>query len=279
MTTAAPESSDEVSNFYQSIRDYWAELSRSPSGEYSHMLNFGYWAGPAPTLHHAQKAFVAELMKPLRGRTDLTRGLEVGCGIGGVTIEVLKSLPWVTMTALDISPEQLRLAANHAQQAGCQPRVAWREGSSMAMPFADGAFDFTLCIESTFHYPDKPRFFAENFRVIRPGGLSVVADITCEDTRLVLKKKGNHFESRERYRRMAESSGLEVVAMTSIGRDVYPPLLDCIRRFNTTHRSAVGKYWSMVMSNYRDLGLQGVMDYVILSLRKPGPAGAGAAAP
>ena len=33
------------------------------------------------------------------------------------------------------------------------------------------SFDFSLCIESSFHYDDKETFFAENFRVLKPGGI------------------------------------------------------------------------------------------------------------
>ena len=43
-------------------------------------------------------------------------------------------------------------------------------GHAGELPYADASFDAVLFFESPCHFPDRRRFFAEAWRVLRPGG-------------------------------------------------------------------------------------------------------------
>lgn len=259
----------EISRFYEHIRDYWELLSRSPNGNRSNMLNFGYWPAAVEHLFDAQQRFVREIWETLPDREKLHSGLEIGCGIGGVCINLLRSTRMLAMTGLDLSPQQLALARQNAATAGVASRLSLRKGSSMDMPFDDELFDFTLCIESTFHYRDKSSFFAENFRVLRPGGYAVVADMTCEDAEKVKYRRGNHFEARQSYIDRARSAGFLVQSIKDLGPNIYRPLHAWITAFNRQQRVPSGKYWSVVLHNYEQLAATGLMGYHLFLLHKP----------
>jgi SAM-dependent methyltransferase len=259
----------EISDFYALIREYWAALSSEGAAERSFMLNFGYWRSGMVALHEAQAAFLQRILAEVPQAPQFQRGVEVGCGIGGISVNVLRHRAQVHMTGVDISPAQLALARANALERGVSERFAAVEGNSMDLPFADGAFDFLLCIESSFHYEDKPRFLQEALRTLRPGGQAVVADITCRSPQRVKFRQGNHFEAPQTYLRWMEQAGFELLGWEDFGAQVYAPLHHCVLEFNRKHRSPVGKYWAMVLSNYSQLAESGDMGYCLFSLRKP----------
>ena len=47
------------------------------------------------------------------------------------------------------------------------------------LPFADQSFDAVFTKDAIVHIPDKPPFYREVLRVLRPGGLFVGSDWLC----------------------------------------------------------------------------------------------------
>lgn len=259
----------EISVFYKHIRSYWGRLSSSQCGQDSGMLNFGYWENDCPDLYLAQQNLLEKVYATLDHQACTETGLEIGCGIGGISIGLLSKMPASRMTSIDISSDQLTVARQNAESAGVLSRLNFREDDSMSLSFCDNSFDFTLCIESSFHYDNKEGFFAENFRVLKPGGQAVLADITCEDVGRVAFRRGNHFEGRRRYVEMAEEAGFVVELVEDIGSLVYQPLYRHILEFNKKNKELNGKYWSVVLHNYARLASVGLMGYCFFRLRKP----------
>lgn len=261
--------SSEIGDFYRHIRGYWGHLSAPQAGAGSGMLNFGYWQDECPDLNEAQLNFLDKVVSTIDHESFTSHGLEIGCGIGGISIGLLNKMPETRMVAIDISPDQLKVAHDNAEDAGILSRLSFREDDSMALSFDANVFDFTLCIESSFHYDDKKRFFAENFRVLRAGGQAILADITCENVEKIAFRRGNHFESRERYITLAEEAGFVVESIEDIGQFVYRPLYQHILKFNKKKRELNGKYWSVVLRNYTRLAEEGQMGYHFFRFRKP----------
>ena len=97
--------------------------------------------------------------------------LEVAIGTG-------LNLPFygeqVQLTGIDFSPAMLGIARDRARQLGSI--VNLQEADALALPFADASFDTVVCTFSLCAIPDDRRSVTEMNRVLRPGGLLLLAD-------------------------------------------------------------------------------------------------------
>jgi arsenite methyltransferase len=120
---------------------------------------------------------------PWRGDEQV---LDVGCGRGLMMIGAAGRLTSGRATGIDIwqaadqSGNTAGAALANAQAAGVADRVTIQTADMRALPFADGAFDVVLS-HWTVHNLDAARdrtlALEEIARVLRPGGLLVLADI------------------------------------------------------------------------------------------------------
>jgi SAM-dependent methyltransferase len=55
-------------------------------------------------------------------------------------------------------------------RVGLHDRVTFRQGSALAMPFAEATFDVVWTQDVFMNIEEKPRLFAEMHRVLQPGG-------------------------------------------------------------------------------------------------------------
>jgi ubiquinone/menaquinone biosynthesis C-methylase UbiE len=76
--------------------------------------------------------------------------------------------PGTNLTAIEFSPEMLKLAKERA--AGLQGQVDLRLGDAQALDFADESFDTVVCCLALCTIPDPARAVQEAYRVLRPGG-------------------------------------------------------------------------------------------------------------
>jgi SAM-dependent methyltransferase len=142
--------------------------------------------------------------------------------------------------------------------------------------FDDNALDFVYCIESSFHYDEKQKFFNEVCRVMKPGAIFVYADISCENVAKIAFKSGNHFSSKRELDNYITAAGMDIIEHRDIGNEVYEPLQRFTAWFNDellqaptgSGKAKVGRYWDLVNSNYTKLYRQGLMGYQIYKLRK-----------
>jgi ubiquinone/menaquinone biosynthesis C-methylase UbiE len=93
------------------------------------------------------------------------RVLDVGCGPGALTAELVRRLGATAVAAVD--PSEQFAAAAEERHPGVDVRVAAAE----ALPFADGEFDEVLA-QLVVHFMNDPvRGLAEMARVTREGGV------------------------------------------------------------------------------------------------------------
>ena len=100
--------------------------------------------------------------------------LEIAPGPGYFCIELAR-LGNYQITGLDISRSFVEIAGKNAAEAGL--KINFREGNASAMPFEDNTFDFTFCQAAFKNFSEPVKAIAEMYRVLRPGGLSVIADL------------------------------------------------------------------------------------------------------
>ena len=101
--------------------------------------------------------------------TDLEHGrvLETAAGTGVVTRALVATLPRdVSIIATDLNQPMLDYASSQLSSE----RVTWRQADAQLLPFANGMFDAVVCQFGAMFFPDKPRAFAEAYRVLKPGG-------------------------------------------------------------------------------------------------------------
>jgi SAM-dependent methyltransferase len=106
-----------------------------------------------------------------------TRGLDVGCGQGWY-VERMRAFGF-DVTGIDESAGQIALAARNL---GSSDLVSM--GSTLAIPAADGTYDFAYVINVLHHLSsveEQRAAFAEIVRVLRPGGLLFVHEINTRN--------------------------------------------------------------------------------------------------
>jgi ubiquinone/menaquinone biosynthesis C-methylase UbiE len=80
----------------------------------------------------------------------------------------------VRLTGIDFSPAMLAQARDRALKLGSD--VDLQEGDALALAFPDNSFDTVVCTFSLCAVPDDRQAVAEMHRVLRPGGLLLLAD-------------------------------------------------------------------------------------------------------
>jgi ubiquinone/menaquinone biosynthesis C-methylase UbiE len=103
---------------------------------------------------------------------DLENGsaavLDVGCGGGQNAVELLKRLPAIDLTGVDLSESQVDRATGRNRDFHSRSRFV--QGNALDLPFDDATFDIVYSIASIKHWPDQKRGLAECLRVLIPGG-------------------------------------------------------------------------------------------------------------
>ncbi len=93
------------------------------------------------------------------------RVLDVACGTGAVARVAAERVgDGRRVVGVDVNRAMLRVARTRL------PELEWREGSVVALPFADGEFDVVLCQLGLQFFPDRPAALREMRRVLAPGG-------------------------------------------------------------------------------------------------------------
>jgi SAM-dependent methyltransferase len=108
------------------------------------------------------------LSAPFAGFTGIVAGqraLDVGCGPGILTEELIARLGADAVAAVDPSPSFVEAARVRL------PGVTVAEASAEALPFPDEAFDATLAQLVVHFMPDPVAGLREMRRVTRPGGV------------------------------------------------------------------------------------------------------------
>jgi SAM-dependent methyltransferase len=138
-------------------------------------LNLGLWEGPGTEAE--AEAACRRLVQTVA--SVLPAGgvvVDVGNGLGTQDPLIAETIRPHRLVALNIAHWQLSAGKDRLREATAAP-VA---GDAGRLPLADGAADGLISVEAAFHFRSRRAFFEECHRVLRPGGVLTMTDISTE---------------------------------------------------------------------------------------------------
>jgi tocopherol O-methyltransferase len=195
MTTATPAGdvdaalNSAVERYYDTTLDLYERMW----GEHVH---HGYWnPGESPAAdgadrHEATDRLVHKLAE-FAAVPAGARVLDVGCGIGGPAL-YLAGDRGCTVQGVTLSAAQAARATQKAAELGLVDRASFARLDALSTGYPDASFDVVWALESLMHIPDRPAFFAESLRLLRPGGTLAVGtwasrdgDLSADDDKIL----------------------------------------------------------------------------------------------
>jgi ubiquinone/menaquinone biosynthesis C-methylase UbiE len=137
------------------------------------MSSHAAFTGSIPDTYHRYlgpllfEPYARDMVERVR-RAGGERVLELACGTGIVTRELLKALgAGGQLTATDLNEAMLAEARRYVPS---DARVRYQQADACALPFADGSFDLIVCQFGVMFFPEKAAAMREARRVLAPGG-------------------------------------------------------------------------------------------------------------
>ena len=131
--------------------------------------------------------------------------LDVGCGTGRLLERAARKWPDAHLVGVDLAPEMI---AEARRTHSGDVRFGFEVGDAAALPIDAASVDVAFSTVSFHHWADQLGGLRQVARVLRPGGLFVLADFQPPwPLRPVMRR----FHARRSRRRLFEEGGLAVI--------------------------------------------------------------------
>lgn len=249
-------------------------------------LNLGYWR-QAVDLDDACEALAMLVAEA----ADLGPGdtlLDVGFGFADQDLLWAEKCPPARIIGLNLTASQVEVARRRVTARGFDKLMDLRHGSATDMPLPDASVDKVVALECAFHFRSRERFFQEAWRVLRPGGRLVMADILpmprVSDGRGRLQQRlswwlvaskfaipPENAYTRPTYQALLARRGFTEIRLESIREAVYPPLHEYLRRHPETleRLHPIARLPARLALQFDAASVYRGLDYVLATAEKP----------
>jgi MPBQ/MSBQ methyltransferase len=147
--------------------------------------------------------------------------VDVGAGTGFATEAIVRAVAPDRVTMLDQSEHQLARAKRKGALAGVTKVI----GDAEALPFATDSRDRYVSTGSIEYWPDPQRAIAEAYRVLRPGGVALLAGPLRRTHPLArtLSDAWMLFPGEDEYVAWFERAGFEEIERVHVAPDWWDP--------------------------------------------------------
>jgi len=125
---------------------------------------------------HSRRRLATEELARMLAPKPGDRLLDIGSGLGGPA-RYLAKMCGCLVTGVDLTQEFVATAAELTRRAGLSAEVAFRQGSALELPLADGSFDLAWSQNVAMNIADRPRYYGEVRRVLKSGGRFAIQDV------------------------------------------------------------------------------------------------------
>lgn len=194
------------------------------NNEYT-MLHYPFFVKESDSFMQAQKNltdYCISLLNPLQNKEIL----EIGCGNGVQALYIYSKFGPSRITGIDLNKANIEIANSEKDRVKINNVQFLVDDAQCLTQIPSDSIDILLNIESAFHYPDKSAFLKEVYRVLKPGGQYLIADILSRRKKRegIMKLWGkpmvHHFWNKKRYDEEFLKSELKIHLSEDITRQV-----------------------------------------------------------
>ena len=243
-------------------------------------LNLGLWDGPGTEEEAATacRRLVQTVASALPAGGVV---VDVGNGLGTQDPVIAEITRPRRLIAVNIAEWQLSAGKDRLREASAVP-VA---GDAARLPLASGVADGLISVEAAFHFRSRRAFFEECYRVLRPGGVLSMTDISTErwprgPTELasglaqlrVFGLRPSAAMTAGQIAAAARTAGLVEVEVTRCGDRVIAPSLRVIgARLSGSPRAPLGHRTAarVLLSQVELLWRHRIIDYLLVRAARP----------
>jgi SAM-dependent methyltransferase len=109
---------------------------------------------------------------PIKAGQDI---VDIGCGLGGPARYMAKRFQ-CNVSGLDITESFVEVANKLTLLLRMEQQVKIEHGDGQRLPYPDSAFDGAYTQHVTMNVADRPAFFAEAYRVLKPGAFFALTE-------------------------------------------------------------------------------------------------------
>ena len=163
-------SNEDIINYYDLTKVHYRrawDLTESMA------MHYGYKNQSSDTFRDSLK----NMNMAMADFADIIEGekvLDAGCGVGGSSIYLTKSLN-CQVIGISLSEDQISEAKQNAEKAGSST-IRFEKGDFTHLNYNPESFDVVWALESLVHCHDKALFFSEAYRVLKPGGRIIMGE-------------------------------------------------------------------------------------------------------